>query len=254
MCETCGCSVDHDHNHNHNHNPNPNHSEPVHDHAEVNLGRQSLLSLNDRLAGENRRLFRDKGVTVVNIVSSPGAGKTALLEKTMRALGGDLRVAAIVGDLATDNDAARLRQSGAPALQITTGSACHLDAHMIHHAVDDLNIDDLDLLFIENVGNLVCPASFDLGEDLFVVVLSTTEGEDKPLKYPVIFLKSDAVILNKIDLAAAVEFSRESALANIAAAAPKARVFETSARKGDGLDLWYAYLRNWVAAKKKAHA
>lgn len=256
MCETCGCAVNHNHEHGHSHSHGPTHDHD-HDHPHettaVDLGQQSLFAVNDRLAAANRRLFRDHGITVVNVVSSPGAGKTALLEKTLRELGRDLRVAAIVGDLATDNDAARLRASGAPALQITTGSACHLDAHMIHHALDELDLHALDLLFIENVGNLVCPASFDLGEDLFVVLLATTEGEDKPLKYPVIFLKADAVVLNKTDLAAAVEFQRETGLRNIADAAPKARVFETSARTGDGLPAWCDYLRKHVAAKRKAH-
>ncbi|HMO52339.1 MAG TPA: hydrogenase nickel incorporation protein HypB [Kiritimatiellia bacterium] len=215
------------------------------------MGRQSLLNLNDRLAGDNRRLFRDKGITVINVVSSPGAGKTALLEKTMRELGRDLKVAAIVGDLATNHDADRLRASGAPAHQITTGSACHLDAHMVHHALYHLDLEALDLLFIENVGNLVCPASFDLGEDLFVVLLATTEGEDKPLKYPVIFLKADAVIVNKTDLATAVDFDRTTALAHLAEAAPKARIFETSAKNGDGVALWCDYLRKLSVAKKR---
>jgi hydrogenase nickel incorporation protein HypB len=246
MCETCGCAVNHNHSHDHEH-------DHQHGHGEVDLGRQSLLFMNDRLAADNRRHFRDHGVTVVNVVSSPGAGKTALLEKTMRALGHEMKVAAIVGDLATENDAARLRASGSPAKQITTGSACHLDAHMIHHALDDIELASLDLLLIENVGNLVCPASFDLGEDLFVVLLSTTEGEDKPVKYPVIFLKADAVVLNKIDLSEAVEFNRAAGLHNIGRAAPKAKVFETSARHGDGLDAWCDYLRRHVAAKRTAH-
>jgi len=207
--------------------------------------------MNDRLASENRSLFRQKGVTVINVVSSPGSGKTALLERTIRELARDMRVAAIVGDLATDNDATRLRAAGAPALQITTGSACHLDAHMIHHAVDDINLDELDLLLIENVGNLVCPAAFDLGEDIFAVLLSTTEGEDKPLKYPVIFLKADIVILNKTDLSSAVDFNRSKAMANIQTAAPKARLFETSAKTGDGMAAWYHFIRSMVAAKRK---
>jgi hydrogenase nickel incorporation protein HypB len=249
MCETCGCAVNH---HPHEH---PHHGE-AHDHhhdhgtAEGASGPQALLALNDRLAAGNRRHFREHGVTVVNIVSSPGSGKTALLERTIRTLAKELRVAAIVGDLATDNDAARLRSAGAPAHQITTGSACHLDAHMIHHALDDIRLADLDLLLIENVGNLVCPAAFDLGEDLFVVLLSTTEGEDKPLKYPVIFLKADAVVLNKTDLAAAVEFKRDIAMTNIETAAPKAKVFATSARTGDGVEPWIDYLRRHVKAKK----
>lgn len=250
MCETCGCSVSHGHDHAHRHEHEHDHSHH-HDHAEIDLGRQSLLSMNDRLASENRRLFRQKGVTVINMVSSPGSGKTALLERTIRELARDMRVAAIVGDLATDNDASRLRNAGAPAIQITTGSACHLDAHMVHHAVDDINLDELDLLLIENVGNLVCPAAFDLGEDLFVVLLSTTEGEDKPLKYPVIFLKADIAILNKTDLSSAVEFNRSTALANIHAAAPKAKLFETSAKTGDGMAAWYDFIRGMVAAKRK---
>lgn len=239
MCETCGCAVPDGHSHG-----------DAHTHSHVDLGGQSLLSLNDQLAATNRRTFRAHGVTVVNVVSSPGSGKTALLEQTMRKLHQEMRVAAIVGDLATENDAARLRASGAPAKQITTGSACHLDAHMIHHALDDMDVAALDLLLIENVGNLVCPASFDLGEDLFAVVMSTTEGEDKPLKYPVIFLKADVVLLNKIDLAAAAEFNREHARANIGRAAPKAVILETSARNGEGLDAWCDYLRRHVAAKR----
>lgn len=253
MCETCGCAVNHHHDHN-THDHDHDHDHEHHHHGAVDLGRQSLLSMNDQLAAGNRRLFKEHGVTVVNIVSSPGSGKTALLEQTIKALNTDLRVAAIVGDLATENDAERLRSAGAPALQITTGSACHLDAHMVHHALDELDLHNLDLLFIENVGNLVCPASFDLGEDLFVVVLSTTEGEDKPLKYPVIFLKADAVIVNKIDLSTAVEFKRTIALGNIGNAAPKARVFETSARTGAGLDQWIEYLRRVVAAKRRVFA
>lgn len=258
MCETCGCAVQHHHHdhdgHAHGHHHDHDHGDHHHEHGAIDLGRESLLSMNDQLAAGNRRLFAQNGVTVVNVVSSPGSGKTTLLEKTMRALSAELRVAAIVGDLATDNDAARLRGSGAPAHQITTGSACHLDAHMIHHALEQFDLDQLDLLFIENVGNLVCPASFDLGEDVFAVVLSTTEGEDKPLKYPVIFLKADVVILNKTDLAAAVEFQAAAARRNIGDAAPRARLFETSARRGDGLDAWCDYLRKLVAAKRKVRA
>ncbi|HMO04489.1 MAG TPA: hydrogenase nickel incorporation protein HypB [Kiritimatiellia bacterium] len=249
MCETCGCAVNH-HPHEHPHHGDDHDHHHDHGTAESAGGPHALLAMNDRLAAGNRRHFREHGVTVVNIVSSPGSGKTALLERTIRTLAPELRVAAIVGDLATDNDAARLRSAGAPAHQITTGSACHLDAHMIHHALDDIRLGDLDLLLIENVGNLVCPAAFDLGEDLFVVLLSTTEGEDKPLKYPVIFLKADAVVLNKTDLAAAVEFKRDIAMANIETAAPKAKVFTTSARTGDGVEAWLDYLRRHVKAKR----
>jgi hydrogenase nickel incorporation protein HypB len=257
MCETCGCAVNHQHDHAHGHEHSHEHNhdhDHHHDHTPDPAAPTALLALNDRLAAANRRRFRDLGLTVINVVSSPGSGKTALLERTISALAPHLRVAAIVGDLATENDAARLRSAGAPAHQITTGSACHLDAHMIHHALDALPLNDLDLLLIENVGNLVCPAAFDLGEDLFVVLLSTTEGEDKPLKYPVIFLKADAVVLNKTDLTDAVGFDAPTARANIDAAAPKARLFETSARTGHGLDPWCAYLRKLVAAKQAVRA
>lgn len=246
MCENCGCSVDHhDHEHRSGHH---------HEHETINFGHESLLSLNDRLAASNRSCFAEKGCTVVNIVSSPGSGKTALLERTLRDLQHEFKMAVIVGDLATDNDAARLRSTRAPAIQITTGSACHLDAHMIHHALDELDLEGTDILFIENVGNLVCPASFDLGEDAFVVLHSTTEGEDKPLKYPVIFQKAHAVVVSKIDLASAVEFDRAAAVSNVSVAAPNSKVFETSAKTGSGMDDWYAYLRSLVAAKRGIHA
>lgn len=264
MCDTCGCAVNHhhDHKHGHHHHGDGHDHDHDHDHAHehehhhehnegsVDLGRASLLSLNQRLADQNRGLFARKKCTVVNLVSSPGSGKTALLERTLRDLENELKMAVIVGDLATENDANRLRSTRAPAVQITTGTACHLDAHMILHALDELALDGLDLLFIENVGNLVCPASFDLGEDAFVVLHATTEGEDKPLKYPVIFQKADAVVISKLDLAPAVDFNRETARRNIAASAPNAAILETSSRKGDGLSAWYDYLRSLVKTKK----
>jgi hydrogenase nickel incorporation protein HypB len=198
------------------------------------------LALNQRHADQNRGWFRAKGLTVFNLLSSPGSGKTTLLERTLRDIP---RAAAIVGDLQTENDAVRLRASGAQAIQITTGATCHLDAHMVAHALEKLAADGLRYLFIENVGNLVCPASYDLGEDRRVVLLSVTEGEDKPLKYPVIFRQADLVLITKCDLAAAVGFDRDKALAGIRQTAPKAKILEVSAKTGVGLDAWHAWLK-----------
>lgn len=211
---------------------------------------QSLLAVNDRFAERNRGMFQALQVASVNLMSSPGSGKTALLEHTLSGLQGALRTAVIVGDLATENDADRLRAAGGTAHQIMTGAACHLDAHAVQHALDHVPLRELDLLLIENVGNLVCPASFDLGQDKQVVVLSTTEGEDKPLKYPVIFQGADVVLLNKIDLAEAVDFDRETALANIKQVAPTATIFVVSAKTGDGMEAWLAYLTHLVHHKQ----
>ena len=204
--------------------------------------RQAILSKNDRLAEQNRGFFRARGLCVLNVLASPGAGKTALLCETVRVLEPKLKSGIIVGDLATDNDAQRLRASGAPVVQITTGTMCHLEANMIARALKQLPMDGLELLIIENVGNLVCPASYDLGEDLRVVLFSVTEGEDKPLKYPPMFQAADAIVISKVDLAQACEFARDQALANIRRIAPQARVFETSAKTGQGLDAWRDYL------------
>ena len=200
--------------------------------------RQSVLKQNDLLARELRQRFKEAGVRVVSMVSSPGSGKTTLLEKTLTRLGCRLRVAALVGDLATENDANRLLRSGAPVKQITTGTICHLDASMVSNALSTWDLGTVDVLFIENVGNLVCPSSYDLGEDLRVVLLSATEGEDKPLKYPTIFNTADIAVITKIDLAAAAEFDRESAHRNIQAVRPGMQVFEVSAKTGVGMDAW----------------
>jgi hydrogenase nickel incorporation protein HypB len=202
-----------------------------------------LLDENDRQAAENRALLKARGIRALNLVSSPGSGKTTLLERTLDALAGQVRCAVLVGDLETDNDARRLRRPGLPVAQITTGGTCHLDASMIARGIAALPLDGVQLLFIENVGNLVCPASFDLGENRRVTLLSCTEGEDKPLKYPPIFTSAHAVILNKIDVAAVLGFDRAATLANIRRVAPKADVFELSARTSEGLDRWLAYLR-----------
>jgi hydrogenase nickel incorporation protein HypB len=204
--------------------------------------RERVLKQNDILARELRARFHDAGVAVVSMVSSPGSGKTALLEKTLAQLGQNHRVAALVGDLATENDAVRLRRSGAPVQQICTGTVCHLDASMVSSALADWNLNAVDMLFIENVGNLVCPSSYDLGEDLRIVLLSATEGEDKPLKYPTIFNSADVAVITKIDLAAAAEFHREAAHRNIQAVRPGMRVFETSSKTGEGMDAWIEML------------
>jgi hydrogenase nickel incorporation protein HypB len=204
--------------------------------------RRSVFKQNDVIAGELRLQFRAAGVYTVSLVSGPGSGKTAFLEKTLTLLGASHRVAALVGDLATENDAVRLRRSQAPVRQIVTGTVCHLDATMVRGALDGWRLDELDFLFIENVGNLVCPSSYDLGEDLRLVLLSVTEGEDKPLKYPTIFNSADVAVITKIDLAAAVEFDWEAALANIQAVRPGMTVLRVSAKTGEGMDEWQRFL------------
>jgi hydrogenase nickel incorporation protein HypB len=197
--------------------------------------RKNILKQNDIVARELREQFTEAGVCVASMVSSPGAGKTALLEDTLTRLGGKHRVAALVGDLATENDAARLARSGAPVRQITTGTVCHLEAAMVRKAMAGWRLDELDFLFVENVGNLVCPASYDLGEAVRFVLMSVTEGEDKPLKYPTIFNSSDVAVITKIDLAAAVEFDRESAHRNIEAVRPGMEIVGVSAKTGEGM-------------------
>jgi hydrogenase nickel incorporation protein HypB len=208
--------------------------------------RQGILKKNDELAAALRASFTAAGVLVLNLVSSPGTGKTAFLGHTLRELkAGGARVAALVGDLETDNDARRLAASGAPVRQITTHGVCHLDAEMIAKHLDDwegVELSGLDYLFIENVGNLVCPSSYDLGEKIRVALLSVTEGEDKPLKYPTLFNSADAAVITKIDLAEPCDFDREAALRNINEIRPGIRVFETSAKTGAGMEEWLLYL------------
>ena len=255
MCENCGCNVVSDieiHSHTHHHSDR----EHSHHHSVEQIRSlmiaQSILSKNDRLAERNRGYFLAKGLLVLNILSSPGSGKTALIEKTITDLKHKLTAGVIVGDLETDNDAKRLRNSGAPVIQITTGNVCHLEANMVLQASQHINLDSLDLLIIENVGNLVCPAAYDLGENLRVVLLSVTEGEDKPLKYPTMFKSADVVIINKIDLAEAVEFEREKALTNIQRIAPNATIFEVSARTSTGMKIWYDYILSTVTLVKNS--
>ena len=224
----------HAHDHSHDHDPAPGSREiAVH---------QSVFAANDRMAERNRGFFRALGLLTLNVVSSPGSGKTALLQKTIERLQPATRVGVIVGDLETDNDARRLRTTGAPVVQISTGTLCHLDAEMVARAVGQLDAKTLDVLFIENVGNLVCPAEFDLGEDLRVALLSVTEGEDKPLKYPPMFRHADVVVITKTDLAPHVDFDRAAALANIGRVNPNARIVEVSAKTGEGMADWCSYL------------
>jgi hydrogenase nickel incorporation protein HypB len=204
--------------------------------------RRNILKRNDEVARSLRDRFREAGVRVISLVSSPGSGKTLFLEKTLTALRQHHRPAALVGDLATENDASRLARSGAPVRQIQTGTLCHLEAGMVEDAVRDWKLNELDYLFIENVGNLVCPASWDLGEELRTVLLSVTEGEDKPLKYPTIFNTSDVAVITKVDLAEAVEFDRPAAHRNIQALRPGIPIFEVSAKTGQGLNSWLSFI------------
>jgi hydrogenase nickel incorporation protein HypB len=213
--------------------------------------RQHVLKNNDVIAREMRNRFHQNGTFVVSLVSSPGAGKTMFLEKVLCQLRGQYRVAALVGDLATDNDARRLARTEIPVKQITTGAVCHLEAAMVRDALEEWKQQSLELLFIENVGNLVCPATFDLGENLRFVLFSVTEGEDKPLKYPTIFNSADVAIITKTDLAEAVEFDAVAAHRNIEAVRPGMHVFEVSAKKGQGMPEWFEFLRERIQAERR---
>jgi hydrogenase nickel incorporation protein HypB len=206
--------------------------------------RKNVLKQNDIVARDLRRRFQDAGVFVVSLVSSPGSGKTAFLERTLTLLGQRSRVAALVGDLATDNDAARLERARVPVKQITTGTLCHLEAAMVRTAIEEeaWDLDELEFLFIENVGNLVCPSSYDLGEDLRLVLLSVTEGEDKPLKYPTIFNTADVAIVTKMDLAEAVDFDLAATSSNIQRVRPGMEILHLSSKSGEGMDAWLEFL------------
>jgi hydrogenase nickel incorporation protein HypB len=279
MCAVCGCGEGevriegkdksghhhhgHDHHHDHDH-AHDHHHDDGHVHAAdgtIHYGNgaahahapglsqsrmveieKNILSKNDAYADENRRAFFDHGVFALNLVSSPGSGKTSLLVETVKRLEGKMPVSVIEGDQQTTADAERIRATGVPAIQINTGKGCHLDAHMVGHAFEDLPITAGGILFIENVGNLVCPAAFDLGEAHKVVILSVTEGEDKPLKYPDMFAAADLMILNKIDLLPHLDFDVAATIANARKINPRIRVLQVSARTGAGLDEWIAWL------------
>ncbi len=261
MCKECGCGLGgdvnvgghaHDHGQGHEHHHDPDHGhhhEPEHGHGRQTVTLQrSLLEKNDRLAEQNRGFFRAKKLLVLNVVSSPGSGKTTFIRETAARLAGRLRLGVIVGDLATDNDAARLRTAGIPVVQITTGTICHLDADMISRAAAQMALDQLDVLVIENVGNLVCPADYDLGEDLRVVLLSVTEGEDKPLKYPPMFHSANVAVVTKSDMASAAGFDRNLALANLKRVSHHARIFELSSKTGEGMKPWLDFIVEQQAA------
>jgi hydrogenase nickel incorporation protein HypB len=250
MCDTCGCNV----------TPGNEHLvRPGGKHAETTSGRaavevlQNLLGENDHQAAHNRAHFDARGILAVNLMSSPGAGKTSLLEATIDALGGELGIAVIEGDLETENDAERIRAKGITAIQIATGSACHLDAHMVHDALHRLDLTGIDILFIENVGNLVCPASFDLGHHRNVTLLSVPEGDDKPAKYPVIFRAADLVLLTKADLLPVLDdFDPARAERHLRELASPAPFEQVSARRDiDSLTSWIQWLRAELAAQRE---
>ena len=250
MCIDCGCgsSADH-HHHDHEHHHHHDHD---HDHGQgktISI-EEDLLAKNNRLANNNRQLFQEKGLLVLNLVSSPGSGKTTILETTLKALQNDLGFAVLEGDQQTNNDADRIAATGVPAHQINTGAGCHLDAHMVGHGVEHFDLDKTDVLMIENVGNLVCPASFDLGEDCKVAVLSVTEGEDKPLKYPQMFRASNLMLINKLDLMPYLCFDLEKCREYAERVNPEIEIIELSCYSGEGLEQWYDWLRSKLAAKK----
>ena len=245
MCDTCGCNI----------TPGNRHLvEADGKLAQTRDGKaavdvlHSLLHENDHQASHNREHFAKNQVLAINLMSSPGSGKTTLLEKTIQALGDSMKIAVIEGDLETENDADRIRNQGAPAVQITTGSACHLDAHMVHDGLHQLDLTDIDILFIENVGNLVCPASFDLGHHLNVTLLSSTEGDDKPSKYPVMFRAADLLLITKSDLLQYLDdFDPAAAEGNFRKLAKENPVMQLSAKTDSGFDQWINWLKDTQA-------
>ncbi|HEX8978341.1 MAG TPA: hydrogenase nickel incorporation protein HypB [Parasulfuritortus sp.] len=244
MCDTCGCNV------------TPGNRKfaykPVEPGATTISVLQGLLKKNDDQAEHNRAHFDARGILTINLMSSPGSGKTALLEATIAALKSQLKIAVIEGDLETENDADRIRAQGVPAYQIVTGTACHLDAHMVHDALHHMDLDGIDILFVENVGNLVCPASFDLGQHLNIALLSVTEGDDKPAKYPVMFRGADAVLITKTDLLAVLDdFDPAKAERHVRELANPAPILRLSARKGEGMTAWLAWLFGQLAEQRR---
>ena len=253
MCTTCGCSSEEQFNHVHDKTLSHTHDHE-HDHLNHKDGRRTVIAIeedilakNNRLAAFNRALFKDKGIFVLNLVSSPGSGKTTLLERTLRDLSGKFRFSVIEGDQQTDNDSQRIAATGVAVRQINTGAGCHLDAHQVMHGTESFDLDNLDILMIENVGNLVCPASFDLGEHHKVAVLSVTEGEDKPLKYPQMFHNSTVMLLNKTDLLPHLDFDVDKCREYAHQVNPALIIFEVSARTGEGMEAWYRWLGEGVS-------
>lgn len=275
MCTVCGCGEGetrieghahshdddhhhhHDHDHQHDHDHHHHHGEDVHDYgkgpahahapgmsqARMVKIEQDILGKNAQYAQQNRKYFAEHKMLVLNLVSSPGSGKTTLLTKTIQDLMGDIPLSVIEGDQQTSNDAERIRATGVKALQINTGKGCHLDAHQIGHALETLQPEDNGVMFIENVGNLVCPAAFDLGEAHKVAILSVTEGEDKPIKYPDMFYAADLMILNKTDLLPHLNFDVDACIEYARRVNPNIKVLQTSATTGEGMDEWYQWIK-----------
>ncbi len=245
MCKDCGCSIT-EHNHednNHDHSHHHTHTNPTLEDKKTVEVLTKILNANDKQAESNRKHFDSHGILAVNLMSSPGAGKTTLLEKTIETLNDELKIGVIEGDLETNKDAERIKAKGAPAYQITTGQACHLDAFMVHDGIHHLPLEDLDIVFIENVGNLVCPASYDIGAHLNVVLLSVPEGDDKPAKYPVMFKSADLLLITKIDLLPYFDFDVEKAIDETRKLNPKVDVITVSTKTKEGLDKWINYLK-----------
>jgi hydrogenase nickel incorporation protein HypB len=261
MCDTCGCTQpenavtirkpghEHEHEHEHGHEHEHEHGhEHEHEHGTHSIAVETdILRKNNLLAQRNRGWFEAKGITALNLVSSPGSGKTSLLERTIRELSGQLPVAVIEGDQQTMNDANRIQQAGAPVVQVNTGNGCHLDAEMVHRAFRELNPEDGSLLMIENVGNLVCPSLFDLGEAKRIVIMSVTEGEDKPLKYPNMFRSSDLCVINKIDLLPYLDFDLPKAKEYAFQVNHHLEFIELSVKSGEGFDAWISWLTRQTA-------
>lgn len=257
MCTVCGCGEGegrieghpHEHGHAHDHHHHDYSQGPAHAHAPgMSQSRmvqieQDILGKNNEYAAANRRWFAEHGILALNLVSSPGSGKTALLTRTIDDLKSELRLSVIEGDQQTANDAERIRATGVKALQINTGKGCHLDGHMVGHALESLKPEEGSVLFIENVGNLVCPAAFDLGEAHKVAILSVTEGEDKPIKYPDMFAAADLMLLNKIDLLPYLQFDVEQCIDYARRVNPGIKVLQLSATSGEGMEGWYQWLR-----------
>jgi hydrogenase nickel incorporation protein HypB len=265
MCTTCGCSDgakttitdlsdghEHSHGHGHGHDHHHEHDDHKHNHSRPSgqtiVMEQEVLAKNDRLAELNRDWLAGRGILAVNLMSSPGSGKTTLLERTIRDLDGRVPVSVIEGDQETVLDAARIRSTGRPVIQINTGAGCHLDAEMLADGLRTLDPEPASLLMIENVGNLVCPALFDLGEAAKIVIMSVTEGDDKPLKYPHMFRAADLMIVNKVDLAPHVPFDIDACIANARQIKPGLESLQVSALRGDGLDAWYDWLTAMVGS------
>jgi hydrogenase nickel incorporation protein HypB len=253
MCIDCGCATpdrDHQHHHDKTHGHDHDHQhEHDHDHRTIRIG-EDLLAKNDRLARCNRETFAARGVFVLNLVSSPGSGKTSILERTLADLKERVHFAVLEGDQQTSNDADRIARTGVPVRQINTGAGCHLDAHMVGHGVEAFDLGATDVLLIENVGNLVCPAAFDLGEDHKVAVLSVTEGEDKPVKYPQMFQAADLMLINKIDLLPYLRFDIEQCKGFARQVNPRIRILELSCQSGEGMQAWYDWLAEGTSKKK----